>query len=182
MLHIAALPAIAELWLSPRLPGVRAILPNLDVSITAVENPPNLKRAPFDLCAFFTDTPPVSARIIGEDSVLPVCAPSLAASVRTPDDVFSHVCLTDTAWEEDWTVWANVALPGRRLVPRGPRYSLYSLAVAQAVSGAGILMGHRMLVSGNCATGRWSRHLTRKSHWAGCSRFGDTVGHRQRRH
>lgn len=144
--NIAALPAIAELWLSPRLAGLRDILPGLDVSISAVETPPNLKRAPFDLCAFFMDTPPAGARVVGEDSILPVCAPSLAARLRTPDDLLSQVCLTDTAWEEDWTVWADVAMPGRPFVPRGPRYSLYSLGVAQAVSGAGILMGHRMLV------------------------------------
>jgi LysR family glycine cleavage system transcriptional activator len=145
--HIAALPAIAELWLSPRLPGLRDILPGVDISISAVETPPNLKRAPFDLCAFFTDMPPADARIVGDDSILPVCAPSLVAGLQTPDDLLSQVCLTDTAWEEDWTVWAKVAMPGRPFVPKGPRYSLYSLVVAQAVSGAGILMGHRMLVA-----------------------------------
>lgn len=144
--HIAALPAIAELWLSPRLPGLREALPGLDVSISALETPPNLKRAPFDLCAFFTDAPPTGARVLGEDSILPVCAPSLAAKLRTPADLLGQVCLTDTAWEEDWGAWARVAMPGTPLFPRGPRYSLYSLAVAQAVSGAGILMGHRMLV------------------------------------
>jgi LysR family glycine cleavage system transcriptional activator len=149
--HIAALPAIAELWLSPRLPGLRATLPGLDISISAVETPPNLKRAPFDLCAFFTDLPPSGARVIGEDCILPVCAPSLAAGLQTPDDLLAQVCLTDTTWEDDWTIWAKVAMPERSFVPRGPRYSLYSLAVAQAASGAGVLMGHRLLVQ---------RHLT----------------------
>jgi LysR family glycine cleavage system transcriptional activator len=145
--HIAALPAIAELWVSPRLPGLRDALPGLDVSLSAVETPPNLKRAPFDLCAFFTDRPPAGARVVGEDSILPVCAPSLAANLRTPDDLLNQVCLTDTAWEEDWKVWADVAMPGRPFVPRGPRYSLYALGVAQAASGAGILMGHRLLIA-----------------------------------
>jgi LysR family glycine cleavage system transcriptional activator len=145
-LHIAALPAIAELWLSPRLPRLRDALPGLDVSVSAVESPPNLKRAPFDLCAFLTAVPPAGARIVGEDVILPVCAPSLAAGLRTPDDLASHVCLTDTAWQDDWAAWAKVVMQGRPFAPRGPRYSLYSIAVAQAVSGTGVLMGHRLLV------------------------------------
>src|SRR5689334_22178144 len=45
--HIAALPAIAQLWLSPRLPALRTAAPDIAVSITAMEAPPNLKRVPF---------------------------------------------------------------------------------------------------------------------------------------
>ena len=42
--HIATLPSIAQLWLSPRLPALRAAAPEIAISITAMETPPNLKR------------------------------------------------------------------------------------------------------------------------------------------
>ena len=46
VVHIATLPAIAQLYLSPRLPALRAAAPEIAVSITALESAPNLKRAP----------------------------------------------------------------------------------------------------------------------------------------
>ena len=50
--QIATLPAIAQLWLSPRLPALRAAAPEISVSITALEAPPNLKRSLHDLSLF----------------------------------------------------------------------------------------------------------------------------------
>jgi LysR family glycine cleavage system transcriptional activator len=44
-------------------------------------------------------------------------------------------------------------MPGRALVPRGPVFSLYALAVDQAVAGAGVLMGHGALVQGHLNRG-----------------------------
>ncbi|MGJ8616901.1 MAG: LysR family transcriptional regulator, partial [Sulfitobacter sp.] len=39
-INIAALPSVAQLWLGPRLPMVRATFPDLSISVTAMENPP----------------------------------------------------------------------------------------------------------------------------------------------
>lgn len=39
----------------PRLPRLTDILAPIEVSVTAVDEPPNLKRSPFDLCLFYTD-------------------------------------------------------------------------------------------------------------------------------
>jgi len=48
-INIAALPSVAQLWLSPRLPAIRAALSDLKISITALETPPNLYREMFDI-------------------------------------------------------------------------------------------------------------------------------------
>ncbi|AMY67461.1 hypothetical protein [Frigidibacter mobilis] len=80
--HIATLPAIAQLWLSPRLPAIRAALPGVTISITALERPPNLKRAPYDLSLFFRT--PDLGRQVASDVVFPVCAPHLAEGLRRP--------------------------------------------------------------------------------------------------
>ena len=151
--HIAALPALAQLWLAPRLPLLRARVPEIDISVTATEAPPNLKRVPFDLCLFY-DRPGASGRIpVSADALLPVCAPRLAKDLRDPGDLIDAVCLTDTAWAEDWRIWAAQACPEIGLVPKGPVFSLYALAVEEALNGAGVLMAHKALVADHLRSG-----------------------------
>ncbi|MFC2968944.1 LysR family transcriptional regulator [Acidimangrovimonas pyrenivorans] len=149
--HIATLPAIAQLWLSPRLPGLRAAAPGISVSITAMEAPPNLKRAPYDLSLFYRAAGAEGAVL--EDVIFPVCAPSLAERLRRPEDLERVPCISDTTWAEDWRHWAEVAMPGRGFAPRGPVFSLYALAVEEAVNGAGVLIGHGALVARHLAAG-----------------------------
>lgn len=95
--HIAALPAVAQLWLAPRLPALRAALSEADLSVTAMEAPPNLKRVPFDLCLFYAETAPPGAVLLARDEILPVCTPELARGLQRPDDLRHVACLTDTA-------------------------------------------------------------------------------------
>ncbi len=146
-IHIATLPALAQLWLAPRLPALRAALPEIEVSVTAVETPPNLKRVPFDLCLFYTDDVPTDGIRIAGDEILPVCTPELARRIRAPQDLLTMTCLTDSAWADDWSTWAAVALPGQAFTPRGPVFSLYAVAVEEALNGSGILIARKALVS-----------------------------------
>jgi LysR family glycine cleavage system transcriptional activator len=146
--HIATLPAIAQLWLSPRLPALRAAAPEISVSITALEAPPNLKRSLHDLSLF----PGTSGgRLVAEDALFPVCSPALAARLRQVEDLAGVPCLSDTAWDRDWEVW--LAAEGAKVAVRGPVFSLYALAVEEAVNGAGVLMGHGPLVAGHLERG-----------------------------
>lgn len=139
--HIATLPAIAQLWLSPRLPALRREAPEISVSITALEAPPNLKRSQHDLSLF----PAVSGgRLVAEDALFPVCSPALAARLQRVEDLGSVPCLSDTAWDQDWETWLHAV--GANVAVRGPVFSLYALAVEEAVNGAGVLMGHGALV------------------------------------
>ena len=148
--HIATLPAIAQLWLSPRLPALRAAAPDITVSITALEQPPNLKRSPYDLSLFFHDDPQDR---IAPDTIFPVCAPSLAARLTSPDDIARFPCLSDAAWSDDWSLWAQ-SLPAPPAIAQGPTFSLYALAVEECVNGAGLLIGHEALVARHLADGR----------------------------
>jgi len=75
--RIVALPSVAQLWVSPRLPALRAAVPELNVSVTAMEQPPNLMREPFDLSIFCrTDTADADTLTICQDEIFPVCLPA----------------------------------------------------------------------------------------------------------
>ncbi len=154
VVQVAALPSVAQLWLSPRLPALRAVLPGVVLSVTALERPPNLTRELFDLSVFLRPPAEVpSGIVLAPDSIFPVCAPALAAGLRSPADLAHVPLLHDETWGEDWSHWARAA--GVRLpnVTDGPRFSLYALALDAARQGAGVLMGHACLVADALARG-----------------------------
>lgn len=149
--NIAALPSVAQLWLSPRLPALRRAAPGVTISVTALEHPPNLAREMFDLSLFFRASP-AGGRVLAEDRIFPVCAPGVAARLRAPADLMGETLLFDSEWDDDWPLWlAAAGIAGE--APRGPVFSLYSLALEEARNGAGVLIGHAPLVAHDLATG-----------------------------
>jgi len=146
-LRIAALPSIAQLWVSPRLPKIRKAMPDVSISVTAMEHPPNLNREPFDLAIFFKEEGATKgSTVVSQDVIFPVCAPSIAARLKTVADLKAETFLHDTSWKNDWSTWLAAASPDQNLNKSGPEYSLYSLGVEECKNGAGIMMGHEALV------------------------------------
>jgi LysR family glycine cleavage system transcriptional activator len=156
-LTIAALPCIAQLWLSPRLMPLQHAFPGLQISVSAMEQPPDPRREPHDLAIFYLDVDAARAGMAtGEaDAILPVCAPSLAATIDCPADLGRHILLHDAVWRGDWARWLAFAGAAATIdATRGPAFSLYSLALDAALSGAGVLMGRTSLIAPHLADGR----------------------------
>ncbi|MCP4935418.1 MAG: LysR family transcriptional regulator [bacterium] len=153
-IRIAALPSVAQLWLSPRLPKMRTAMPEILISVEALETPPNMAREPYDLAIFF-EKHPVSehAIVICQDFILPVCSPAIAKRLQNPADLVNEVFLHDTTWSDDWKNWLSQASLGKNLEKSGPTFSLYSLAVEEAKNGAGVSIGHASLVSSQINSG-----------------------------
>lgn len=149
--HIVTSPALAQLWLSPRLSLLRAAMPDVDISVTALEDPPDLKRTPFDLCLFYTP-PEAGGTVLWDERLLPVCTPALAQGLAEPADLARVNCIADVVWQ-DWRIWAEDVMPGQHLAPTGPGFSLYAVAVQEALSGAGVLMGRQSLVQPHLDSG-----------------------------
>jgi LysR family glycine cleavage system transcriptional activator len=155
-LTIAALPCIAQLWLSPRLAGLQAAFPGLQVSVSAMEQPPDPRREPHDLALFYLrpEETPDGAPTLGQDAILPVCAPALARRIATPDDLATVTLLHDAVWRDDWRRWLAFAGAARIDAGRGPSFSLYALALDAALAGSGVLMGRMSLVQPLLESGR----------------------------
>lgn len=155
-LAIAALPCIAQLWLSPRLPALQAAFPDLQISIAAMEEPPDPQRDPYDLSLFYRESPPAGGGLqLDADTILPVCAPSLAARLSSPADLAAQTLLHDAVWRSDWARWLAFVTPGSKVdSSRGPAFSLYSLALDACLSGSGVLMGRISLVDPHLVAGR----------------------------
>ena len=154
-LNIATLPALAQLWLSPKLPEIRRAFPDVELSVTALESPPNLLRDPYGLSIFYGSGQ--DGEVIEKDEIFPVCAPAMAGCLQRVTDLGDVPCLSDTSWPEDWNLWLKNVGVSEELNLAGPSFSLYSLAVAEAVNGAGVLMGHKALVQRQLDTGELVR-------------------------
>ena len=144
-ISIAAMPSVAQLWLSPRMPAIRAALPQVDISIYVLETRPNLSREVFDLSVFLDH--PTGARneiILARDRMFPVCSASIARALRDGQTLQEFPWLYDTAWASDWTDWSEYAGISTQ---RGPHFSLYALALQEACNGAGIAIAHEPLVA-----------------------------------
>jgi len=155
-LHVAALPALAQLWLTPRLPELQQALPQLQLSLSALEAPPNFSREAYDLALFYSPRPGKGCQriVLAEDALLPVCSPGLLRAGGAPPELAEQTLLQDIVWNTDWARWLKAC--GRSDVPAraGPRFSLYSMALQAALDGQGVLMGRVNLVSAALADGR----------------------------
>ncbi len=146
-LRIAALPAVAQIWLPPLLQKIRDILGVETVSVSAMERRPNLKREPYDMSFFYTENCEKGSLILlEEDIIFPVCAPALAREIGSADDFEGQNLLHDAGWRYDWATWFEKAAPDVRWSTQGPTFSLYDIAIKEAVNEAGVLMGHETLV------------------------------------
>jgi len=159
-IRVAALPSIAQLWLAPRLGLLRQHVPELSVSVVAMETAPNLVREPFDITIFYSSAPIGPMEIcIMKDKIFPVCAPSIAARISSPADLNKETLLHDGAWAEDWDVWLKTYAESDHVARSGTTHSLYSIALEEARHGGGVLIGHEALVQGLLDSGDLVRPL-----------------------
>lgn len=163
--HLAASPAIAQLWLRPRLAALTEALQGAAISVTALETAPDLDREMFDAALFFVEAGEALAGrglvAIEADVITPVCAPDLAARLASPADLAGATLLHDATWRRDWAHWLQAAGGPVWLAEAGPAYSLYSMGVEAALAGEGILIGHLPLLHAPLADGRLVRPFER---------------------
>jgi LysR family glycine cleavage system transcriptional activator len=163
-ISIAALPSIALLWLSPRLPRLSAMFPEYYFSVTALEAPPNFHREAFDIALFYmdSDVPGVIRAGLGKDELFPVCAPALldrykVERYKSPlekHDWSDIRLLHDSMWRHYWRLWQDYADIRIANMSKGSEFSLYSLALQAAIDGAGMLIGRSTLVRNALESGQ----------------------------
>ncbi len=151
--RIAALPAIAQLWLGPRLSRLQAALPAIEISVHALDTKPELTHGEFDLTIYPGDAG-LTSRPLADDMLTPVAAPEWADKLKTIDDLSSAALIHDGSWSNDWARWLDDQSVSGVDARSGPTYSLYSLAVERCIAGDGILIGHLALLAEHLNDGR----------------------------
>ena len=154
-IRISALPSLAQLWVMPMLPIIRKTIPEARISVTALEQPPNMLREPFDISIFFEENPdPEESIILGRDEIFPVCTKQYAQKVLHNKKPTKLELIHDSIWRDDWDIWQSNTDETDIVETTGSEFSLYSLAIEETLNGAGILIGHAILVKNLLDSGK----------------------------
>lgn len=164
-LLISAPPSFLQLWLLPRLPSFEASERHIEISLDAEARltPPLWlpNRARLSLRYGQGPWPDVSSLRLFEDTLFPVCSPALLAqmNIRSPADLLTQTLLT-VDWcshashqAPSWSGWFKSAGIAINKIPHQRQYSLYSLALDQAIAGQGVVLASYPLIADRLASG-----------------------------
>jgi LysR family transcriptional regulator, glycine cleavage system transcriptional activator len=149
-LAVTTTPALASLWLAPRLPRFNRDHPGVDVRVTASNDSPDLERDQHDIAIHFVAAGgliPEGCERLMECTSFPVCAAALigggAHPIRVPEDLAHHVrldyeSLRDGRRVSEWTFWFD-AMKVRPVAPASTVWlPQYDQLVAAAAEGSGV--------------------------------------------
>ena len=156
--RLVALPAVAQMWLTPRLPRLQALVPEVAVQLATAERIAPGRADRFDVAVHYESeaVQGLEAMPLFRDDLFPVCSPDLASSANLLEPVDLGRCqlLYDIKWSGDWALWCAAAGAPVPDLSKGLGFSLYSMAVAAAIDGQGMLIAHRALVARELESGR----------------------------
>lgn len=151
---LAAVPTFASRWLIPRLPELARLHPELVVHIETRTRAFLFADTDFD-AALYAGTAQQIANWAGTRSTLllpeelvPVCAPRLLrrGAQRTAQELAALPLLQQSTRPHAWREWFAANAVAAPFALAGPRYELFSMAVAAAVHGMGVALVPRMLI------------------------------------
>lgn len=157
LLRLSVLPAFASLWLVPRLAEFQDRHPQIDVEISADAAMVDFERDDAHIGIRYAKGNARNLTVVplGRDRLFPVCSPAYRTAQRleAPADLARCRLLHDTYWASDWARWAGslaLALPN---IGSGQYFTHTSMALDAAKAGAGVVVGHELLVRSDLATG-----------------------------
>ena len=175
-LSVSVANSLAAKWLLPRLPRFRERHPEIDVEVSASDRLVEFGRDNVDMGIRYGlgDYPGLKVDPLLEDTVFPVCSPTLRDGqppLRAPADLEHHTLLHDdvrTGEAPSWRTWLAAAGVAGVDPSRGPRYSHSSLVLQATIEGQGVALGRSSLVSLDLEAGRLVQPFgpTLPSHYA----------------
>lgn len=140
--------SLANMWLIPKLPDLRAVVPNVTVSIVTMPEEITLSGSDVDMAIVFSDRPPQEARCIKlfDEVIQPVCAPGYLdarGSVPQPEEMLSEPLIMSRHHRDEWSQWFAAAGLGETPWKPVAEMDNRSNALQAAQSGLGWSMDRR---------------------------------------
>ncbi|GAB2797707.1 transcriptional regulator GcvA [Halomonas shantousis] len=168
-LTLSAPPSFTQLWLLPRLADFEAAQGPVEITLDASQAfiAPSWQEEGACLAIRYGrgPWPGVKSRRLFDDALFPVCAPALLerALVKEPADL-ARQPLLDVTWDSrqgasfpGWQAWFEAMGVADASVTTLHRYSLFGLALDQAIAGRGVVLASYPVVADRLASGVLTR-------------------------
>jgi len=155
VLRLGVVPSVATHWLIPRLGHFQREHPHITLTLVT-RLPFNFHNNSLDAAINLGNTrwPGAQADWLMDEHMIVVCAPRIAATLRSPADLPRVPMLQMTfrphAWH-DWLAANGLPLDG---TGKGMKFETFSLVLRAAMTGLGVAMVPRLLVEEELADGR----------------------------
>jgi LysR family glycine cleavage system transcriptional activator len=180
---VCAPPSFAARWLVPRLGSFACAHPDIDLRLSSSVSTIDSRDigslsdstvsadSAYDLTVRFGrgNYPGCSVEHLFSPAYVAVCSPSLVNGdnpLLEPSDLRRHTLIHDTTVPElddrpGWAQWLDLAgVSDRDGLSRGPSFEDASLAIVAAISGHGVVLAGRQMVSADIAAGRLAMPFT----------------------
>jgi LysR family transcriptional regulator of beta-lactamase len=151
-------------WLMPRLKRFRTTHPFVELRLLTHNNLVDFAAEGFDLAIRFGDGnwPGTQAAALLDAPLTVLCAPELAARIRSPRDLGAETLLRSYRADE-WALWfAQAGLPVGAI--RGPVFDSSRLMVEAAMQGAGLALAPARMFERELQSGRLVRTFDLEVH------------------
>ncbi len=167
---LACTHGVGELWVMPRLSGLRAAFPDLEIELHIYQSFSLLRADEYDLAISFHETAPdlESLGPLGIEDIVPVMAPSLPALTEQTTPVLLTMERSLNGWT-DWENWLEMAALELPETTMRWRMGNYCLCIDAAARGLGVAMGWVWLLQDDLDSGRLVRADPR--HFRGKGRY-----------
>ncbi|RYH33772.1 MAG: LysR family transcriptional regulator, partial [Alcaligenaceae bacterium] len=128
----------------------------LEVRLHTSASPPDFDNEDLDAAVVLNhgQYPGLVQYKIMENEISPVCTPSMAARLISPESLMGETLLHTDARPDDWKMWftqVGQSLPG---ASRDMRFQSSALAYEAALAGFGVAMGQKALIIQELIDGR----------------------------
>lgn len=157
-LVVGAGPTLAMRWLIPRLTAFHAAEPEIDVRLSTAIAGAEPMRPDWDAAIRLGDGawPGFPAHFLFTADLFPVCAPDLAAGLKTMDDLKRVPILQAASAAGDWRLWTQAASVELDL-GRAVQFDYPAFALQAALDGLGVAIARGPFVADDLAAGRLVR-------------------------
>jgi LysR family glycine cleavage system transcriptional activator len=159
--------SFATQWLSPRIPELRLLMPDVSLRIIASDDYRESLGSDVQVAVLHGDGlwPGFQATRLFDEEVFPVCSPGFDYDLASQDWVkwllqAQLIDLADSHWNwMNWRLWLSGNNIDQPLANRNLQINSYPLVIDAACAGQGVALGWRYLVDDLIAQGRLLRPL-----------------------
>lgn len=155
-LVVSVAPAFASKWLMPRLSRHFTRYPNvllrIDASVRLVD--PGNSEVDIGIRLGDGKWPGLHAELLLAQEIFPVCAPSIAAKLKTPADLAHAYAITDERTMIAWENWFRAAGTEPVTLLKGASFTDPMLCLESTIAGHGVMLGWQLLCADALVDGR----------------------------